>query len=85
MSDFGNLKHPKAVKDYRCEWCGEPILKGEIHSQYTGVWEGDWQNWRMHQECYDIGARYGEIQEGFNPFENERPEKTEIAIQQVIE
>lgn len=75
MSDFGNVRHPKAAKNHRCEWCGEPIPKGEVHFQFTGVWEGDWQNWRMHDECNDSASMNDELCEGFSPYENERPAK----------
>jgi len=51
MSDFGNGTSPVARKDYRCEWCGQKIPKGEKHFQYTGVWQDEWQYWRMHKEC----------------------------------
>lgn len=73
MSDFFNYTHPKAAKDHRCEWCGETIPNGDIHTRGSGVWEGDWQNWRMHNECFDVGALNDEITDGFSPFENERP------------
>ncbi len=73
MSDFFNYTYPKAAKDYRCEWCGETILKGEKHTHGSGAWEGDWQNWRMHNECFEIGLLNEEITDGFSPFENERP------------
>ena len=74
MSDFGNYRHPKAAKNHRCEWCGETIPKGEIHFQFTGVWESEWQNWRMHEECSEIYS-LNDDGEGFSPFENERPER----------
>ena len=75
MSDFGNYQYPKAAKDHRCEWCGETIPKGEVHAKYTGMWEGDFQNWRMHQECYDVSVLNDELIDGFAPYENERPAK----------
>jgi len=55
MSDLFNYVYRKAAKDHRCERCGGAIPKGEIHIQGTGMWEGDWQNWRMHNECFNIG------------------------------
>jgi len=73
MSDFFNYTYPIARKEHRCEWCGEPIPKGEKHIHGSGVWEGDWQNWRMHNECHEIGLLNDEITDGFSPFENERP------------
>lgn len=72
MSDFGEIKHPVARKSYRCEWCFAPIPKGEQHAHFAGVWEGDWQNWRMHSECHEAASE-GEIQDGFTPGTGEIP------------
>ena len=49
--------------------------KGDIHYQFAGRWEGEWQAWRMHMECQESGWAEGDISEGFTPFENERPAK----------
>lgn len=51
MSDFGGGDFVKANKVHRCTWCQTMIQKGETHFQFKGMWEGDWQNWRMHSEC----------------------------------
>jgi hypothetical protein len=75
VSDFGEYTRPVARKEYRCEWCGEKILKGERHFKYAGIWEGDWQNWRMHGECKDDADMNGDMQDGFTPYEAERPAK----------
>jgi hypothetical protein len=72
-SDFSVHNWPKAAKDHRCEWCGEPIPKGERHYQYTGIWQGEWQYWRMHEECREQSQLDDAYDEGFSPFENERP------------
>lgn len=73
MTDFGDTNWPKAAKDHRCEWCGQGILKGEKHAHFVGKWDGEFQNWRMHSECYDDAITNGEIQDGFMPYEHERP------------
>ena len=57
MSDFGEMKSPRAAKQHQCTWCQEPILKGEIHKQYVGMYDGDWQNWRMHDDCLKASNR----------------------------
>jgi hypothetical protein len=75
MSDFFNYAHPVARKDYRCAWCGESIPKGEKHVYGTGVWEGDWQNWRMHSECNEDAEKDDDIRDGFTLFDHERPRK----------
>ena len=71
MGDFGEVRHPVAAKEHRCEWCGEPIPKGEKHAHFVGKWENEFQNWRMHYECHDYAD--DTICEGFTPYEHERP------------
>jgi hypothetical protein len=72
MSDFGEMKAVTGKKDYRCEWCGETILTGERHDHYVGKWEGEFQNWRMHVECYGAAALSDDLQDGFSPYEYKR-------------
>ena len=72
VSDFGAGKWVIGTKEHRCEWCGQSIHKGEKHYQYKGVWDGEWQNWRMHEECHDDYDRNYDP-DGFSPFSNERP------------
>lgn len=57
MSDFGGGDSVKARKEHQCIWCLTPIVKDEIHYQFKGLWEGDWQNWRMHSECSEAHSR----------------------------
>lgn len=80
MSDFYNTTTPRARKDYRCEWCGDPIPTGEQHVHFVGVWEGEWQNWRMHNECHEAAADSEEMQDGLSPYEHERPIKINHGI-----
>ena len=54
MSDCGGGKIVKGNKQHRCEACFAIIPKGEIHHHYSGRWEGEWQNWRMHVECFYV-------------------------------
>ena len=72
MSDFGSPTYPVARKKYRCAWCGQYILPGEKYFKYAGMWEGDFQDWRMHSECEKAAQAEG-IQDGFEPFANARP------------
>jgi hypothetical protein len=69
--EFGSLHTPTARKQHKCEWCFGPIPKGEKHKQFSGMWQGDFQNWRMHDECYETSA--GAQAEGFTPGEGEMP------------
>jgi len=73
MSDFGETKYPTAAKEHRCEWCGEPIVVGENHAHFAGKWDGEFQNWRMHRECYSSASDNHELEDGFMPYEHERP------------
>lgn len=68
MSDLSNQKQVVGRKEYQCAGCLAPIPKGEKHWHYTGRWQGDWQDWRMHEECWDrhnelisLGVGDGEI------------------------
>ena len=73
MSDFGEGFWRVSRKDRRCEWCGQGIPKGERHYNYLGMWDGEWQNWRMHEECHEDYEINCDPFEGFSPFDNERP------------
>lgn len=75
MSDFANFTWPIGRKDYRCEWCGQIIPKGEKHLHFAGIWEGDWQNWRMHSECHEGMQLEDPYNDGWTPAEHERPRK----------
>lgn len=77
MSDFGEMKTVKVRKDCKCSWCGELILKGQSVSRFKGNWQGDWQNWKMHDECLDYYTKEDDMDEGFTPFHNERPKSGE--------
>lgn len=73
MSDFDETTYPVAAKEHRCEWCGQMILQGEKHAHFVGKWDGEFQNWRMHLVCNADADENGEIQDGFMPYEHERP------------
>lgn len=51
MSNFGETTHPTARKQYQCEYCFGPIPKGEKHSRWSGMFDGEFQSNRMHLEC----------------------------------
>lgn len=77
--DFGDTIFPIARKEHRCEYCYGPIPKGEKHSQFKGKWGGEWQNWRMHQECYDVYLGDDPI-DGFCPGDGEIPERVKSLL-----
>ena len=41
----------KPKRKHPCVWCRIQIRPGEKHLKFTGKWEGDFQNWRIHLEC----------------------------------
>lgn len=51
--DFGGGKWVVGRKLHRCTACYALIAKGESHYNYRGMYENEWQNWRMHKECFD--------------------------------
>jgi len=74
MTDFGETIFPVAAKNHRCEWCGDIIAKGVNHAKFAGRWDGEWQNWRMHRECYSYADNNDALVDGFTPYEGERPQ-----------
>lgn len=68
---------------YRCEYCLRPIPEGERHCHFRSMWQGDWQNWSMHDECaavYESASDYSE--DGFTPGEGELPERVEKMLEE---
>lgn len=83
MSDFGTMTNPRARKQHRCEWCYGPIPKGEVHRHYSGMWDGNWQDWRMHNECEKAcTSEEGYLYDGFMPGEGEMPERVKALLEQ---
>lgn len=72
MSDFGKVRQHTGRKDHVCAWCGETIPKGEKFEHYVGKWQGEFQNWRMHIDCYEASTNGDELFEGFGPHEHKR-------------
>ena len=46
-----SCKNVSARNEYRCSWCGETILKGELHQTRFYIFEGNTNNSREHLEC----------------------------------
>ena len=51
--DFGGGRHIVGRKNHRCEACYGLIPRGETHYLYEGMYEDEWQYWRMHEECFE--------------------------------
>lgn len=78
MADFGEIHHVTGRKPHRCEMCFGVIPKGESHAHFKGMWQGEWQNWRMHEECYDASDKQEIYIDGFTPGEGEKPERIKL-------
>jgi hypothetical protein len=48
-NDFNHIQKPR--KSHKCVWCPEKIEVGIPHWQFIGMFEGDFQDWRCHEEC----------------------------------
>jgi len=73
VSDFGDMTRRTCRLIHKCEWCGEQIERGARAWYYAGRWQGEWQSWYMHDECYTAYQQSNDgYDEGFYPFENER-------------
>lgn len=57
---------PKARRDYRCDWCREPIEKGTQYVCVKGIDMGKVVTTRMHGECYRATEDLDEDEEWFN-------------------
>jgi hypothetical protein len=77
--NFGTEKQVKLRKTVRCAWCGQDMMKGKTVYQFKGRWNGDWQNWKMHNECRDVYYDDDCFDEGFSLYDNERPKITRIS------
>ena len=51
MSWQGFRRVVKPRKAWPCAWCKGIIQAGEPHQRYVGTYEGDFQDWRVHQDC----------------------------------
>ena len=76
MANFGDSKQVKLRKSKRCAWCGEDMKKGETVYHFKGRWGGEWQDWKMHNECEEAFHNEDCHDEGFSLYDNERPRPT---------
>ena len=56
-------------KGRRCEWCGLMMPAGSVAVTRTYKCDGDFNDERMHPECYDAMGNYDGSGEGFLPYE----------------
>ena len=53
-----------------CIACQQRFTPGP-EGTFAGKWEGEFQDWRMHSECYEA-ADTDDLNEGFTPYEHAR-------------
>jgi hypothetical protein len=78
MATFGTMRMHKARKQHKCEWCGEPIEIGSPCEHFVGTWHNEFQDWRMHPECYVNASKADSLTDGVAPYENERPKVNQL-------
>jgi hypothetical protein len=81
MPDFGQTFSPIAAKEHQCEWCYGPIPRFEKHKHFTGMFESEWQNWRMHDECYESALKDNYLHDGFTPGDGEMPARVKALVE----
>jgi hypothetical protein len=77
---FGDIKRPVAAKHHTCTWCCGPIPQGEKHVLFVGQRQNEFQNWRMHEECYTDAADGDYLTEGFMDGDGEMPERIKAIV-----
>lgn len=73
MGDFGEGKWVLARKRHKCAGCGWRIPKGERHYHYNGRYRDEWQDWRLHAECFAVFETFDEPE--FMPGEIDPPQR----------
>lgn len=59
---FHNVVSVKATsRNRKCDWCWEPIKKGEPSCATSGIFEGDFYQGRYHPECYEAAGKWYEV------------------------
>ena len=54
------LKHTtqvKAIKEHRCNFCGEKIFKGDSYLTSTHKMDGVVYDWKTHQHCNEVADK----------------------------
>ena len=46
----------QAYRNFKCDWCGEPILVLSKYVYTRGVFDGKLEVMYFHQDCFDAGA-----------------------------
>ena len=54
MTEVIDHTERKAKKQYKCDYCGETIEKGETYDYYKGKYDGSLYVWRSHLACQRV-------------------------------
>lgn len=72
------VEHRKARKIHKCSYCAQAINKGEEYSFQKGNYDGQWQESKMHDECFNDFDESGDGE--YMPYSNERPVKLVVVL-----
>jgi hypothetical protein len=67
METLSYATKTKAIKDHRCNFCCQPIVKGSIYHKSTHKFDGELYSWKTHPYCAAIASKlkmYDECDEG---------------------
>lgn len=53
--DVYGEKQVRSRKKHNCYECRVPIQKGDRYYKISGCWDGSWNNYKICQDCYDLG------------------------------
>lgn len=59
--DFYSERTPRARKPHRCFECGRTIPTGDTYRLIAGKWDGEFDQYRIHAECYALAERLGDL------------------------
>lgn len=53
-----SCKDVKGKKEYRCSWCGQKILTGELHQSRAYIADDGFSTSREHLECAEAMDKF---------------------------
>lgn len=73
----------KANKQHKCYECHSPIVKGEKYHDIKGLWDGRFDNFKIHKDCQEFRLT---LEKDFSPAWNDYIAYGELheAIGQVV-
>ncbi len=65
--DVWNETHRRARKEHQCTACDMAIRRFESYIEIRSLFEGDWETYRVHLNCYHVGQELMKQCEMWNP------------------